>query len=228
MKRVISLLLVIGTIAAAAGYCPAIERSATVIGSRVQIHESAAGDSPTVGMLSEGVSVALLGRKPAPDRVEGFTDYWYRIDYRGRVGWVFGQFIAPSTGGRGLARIYTAADMIAYVDRAAENLVAVREAGYFTALVDGAARLSADIEEISKDPILSSFSGDLAPYRLLAACYMAEGYAGTGDTGGAEKIRRRLLDYNPGTLLPDGTTLGARLEALDELVRGPGRGDAAP
>jgi hypothetical protein len=228
MKHVISLLLVVGVLAAAAGDCPAIERTATVIGSRVQMHESAAGDSPTVGLLAEGVSVTVRGRKPAPDRVEGFTDYWYRVDYRGRAGWVFGQFISPSSGGRGLARIYTAAEMLDYVDRVSDNLVAVRKAGYYAALLDGAARLSADIEEISADPILSPFSGDLAPYRLLAACWMAEGYAGTGNTGGAEKIRKQLLSYNPGTSLPDGTTLGARLKELDGPMRGPAGEDTAP
>jgi hypothetical protein len=94
-------LLVIGTVAISAGYCPAVERNAVVIGSRVQIHETAAGDSPTFGLLGEGVAVAILGRKPAPDRVEGFTDYWYRINYRGKTGWVFGQFIAPSTAAGG-------------------------------------------------------------------------------------------------------------------------------
>jgi hypothetical protein len=200
MKQVITLLLVIGIVAIAAGSCPAIERNAVVVGSRVQIHESAAGDSPTVGLLGEGVAVAILGRKPTPDRVEGFTDYWYRINYRGKTGWVFGQFISPSTGGRGLARIYTAAELADYADHAVMNLVAIRKAGYYAALIDASGRLSADITELSEDPIL---------------CLMAEGYAGTGDTKGAEKIVEKLRAYNPATPLPDKITLGAAIDRVN-------------
>ena len=219
MKQVITLLLLIGIVVIAAGYCPAIERSAVVIGSRVQIHESPEGDSPAIGLLGEGVAVALLGRKPAPDRVEGFTDYWYRINYRGKTGWVFGQFISPSTGGRGLARIFTPAELVDYADHAVKNLVAIRKAGYYAALVDASGRLSADITELSEDPILSSHARELEPYGLLAACLMAEGYAGTGDTKGAEKIVEKLRAYNPATPLPDKTTLGAAIDRVNETMQ---------
>jgi hypothetical protein len=228
MKRVIALVLAIGIVTVAADLCPAIERSAIVIGSRVQMHESASGESPILGLLGEGVSVDILGRKDAPDRVEGFADYWYRVAYRGKAGWVFGQFIAPSSGGRGLARVFTSAEMIDYADRAAENLVAVEKAGYYAALVDGSNRLLADITDMAADPILSSHAKALEPFRLLATCLLATGYAGTNDVAGAEKIRKQLLTFDPGTRLPDRTTLGARLAELDRLLQGPKPNETTP
>lgn len=221
MKRAIVLLLIIGFGTAAPGYCPALERGAVVIGSRVQMHESPAGDSRAVGLLNEGVAVTLIGRKPTPDRIEGFSDYWYHVSYRGAAGWVFGQFIAPSTEGRGLARIYTVAELIDYTDNAVKNLVAVRNAGYYAALVDGSGRFLADLTELSEDSILREHAGRIEPYRLFAACFLAIGYAGTGDIAGAGRIRDELSAANPGALLPDGSTLGQRLADLDEAIGRP-------
>ena len=222
MKRAIILPVIIGIVAAAALPLPAIERSAVVIGSRVQMHESPAGDSATVALMSEGAAVTVIDRTSGPARVEDFTDYWYRVTYRGKTGWVFGQFIALSTGGRGLARIFTKNDLVDYADHAVKNLAAVRKAGYWAALVDGANRLLADIEEISGDPVLSPYGGQLGAYRLFAACMAAEGYAGTGDIANAQKIRERLLTGNPATPLPDGTTLGGTIKDLDEMIRSGG------
>jgi hypothetical protein len=223
MKRAIVLLVIVGIVATAAPFCCAVERSAIIIGSRVQMHESAAGDSPTVVLLSEGATADILGRKPTPDRVEGFTDYWYHIACRGKTGWVFGQFIAPSTGGRGLARIFTAAEMADYADHAVKNLSAIRKAGHYAALIDASNRLLADITEMSEDPILLPYVNRLEPYRLFGACLAAEGYAGTGDINGAEKIRKHLLTCNPGTTLPDKTTLGAKIDDLDKMIQEKGK-----
>jgi hypothetical protein len=219
MKRVIVSIIVI-VIAAGSGL--ALERNAVVIGSRVQMHESASGDSPAMGLLSEGVTVDILGRAERPADVGGFTDYWYRVGYRNRAGWVFGQFIAPATGGRGLARIYTPREMTDYCDRAAKNLVNIRNAGLYGALVDASGRLSADIDEMAKDPILSPYERELAPYRLLSAWSLAAGYAGTGEAAKAQKIRDQLSAYDPGALLPDGTTLGAQIGELEEMIRAGG------
>lgn len=219
MKRVIVLALVIVTGIVAADYSWALERSAIAIGSRVQMHESAAGDSPTVGLLGEGVAVDLLGRTPNPVDIEGFTDYWYLISYRGKTGWIFGQFIFPSTGGRGLARIFTADELIDYGNRATRNLVDIRNAGFYDALIDGSDRLAADIKEMSEDPILSAYGKELEPYRLFAACLLAAGYAGTGDIKNAEKIKKQLLTYDRGTLLPDRTTLGIKIDDLDKMIQ---------
>ncbi len=216
MKRLIFSIIVI-VIAAGTGL--ALERSAVVIGSRVQMHESASGDGPAVGLLSEGVTVDILGRTERPVDVGGFTDYWYRVGYRNRTGWVFGQFISPVTGGRGLARIYTPREMTDYCDRAADNLNNILKAGLYSALVDASGRFSADIEEMAKDPILSPYERGLAPYRLLAAWSLAIGYAGTGEAAKAQKVRDQLRAFDPGALLPDGTTLGARIVELDEMIR---------
>jgi hypothetical protein len=225
MKRMIVPIIVIFIAAAAAGAADeafALERSAVVIGSRVQMHESASGDSPVVGLLSEGVTVSILGRTEKPADVGGFTDYWYGVGYRGRSGWVFGQFISPATEGRGLARIFTPREMTDYCDRAAQNLIALRNAGLFGALVDASGRLSADIEEMAADPILSPYGRELAPYRLLAAWSLAAGYAGTGEAAKAEKIRDQLSAYDPGTMLPDGTALDARIGELEEMIKAGG------
>ncbi len=215
---IVLLALVIGMLAA--DYSPAIERSAIVIGSRVQMHESAAGDSPTVGLIGEGATVAILGRNPKSVDVEGFTDYWYRIAYRGKTGWIFGQFMYPSTAGRGLARIFTAVELLDYADHATRNLVNIRNAGAYGALIDDSERLAADIKEMSEDQILAPYGNELEPYRLFAACLLAAGYAGTGDIKNAEKIKKELSAYNPGTLLPDETTLDTKIHDLDEMIKG--------
>ncbi|MBN2224250.1 MAG: SH3 domain-containing protein [Deltaproteobacteria bacterium] len=220
MKHVIVLVIVIVIGIAAAGHSSALERGAIVIGSRVQMHESAAGDSPAVGLLSEGAAVDILGRKPKPVDIEGFTDYWYLIGYRGKTGWVFGQFISPSTKATGLARIFTTAELIDYCDRAVRNLVDIRNAGFYDALIDGSGRFIADVGEMSQDPILSAYVKELEPYRLFATWSLSAGYAGTGDIKNAEKIKKQLQTYNPGALLPDGTTLGARINELDKMIQG--------
>ncbi len=220
MKRMIVPALVIVAVIAAAGFSYALERSAVVIGSRVQIHESAAGDSPTVSLLAEGTTVDILARSARPADVEGFTEYWYRIGYRGRTGWVFGQFISLSTGGNGLARIFTADEMIDYCDRATQNLVNIRNAGAYDALIDVSGGFTADIEQMAGDPILSANGNAREPYRLFAAWSLAAGYAGTGDVKNAQKIKKQLQAYDPGMVLPGGTTLGAKINALDDMMRG--------
>jgi hypothetical protein len=219
MKRAIIAALALVVVMAAADLSPAIERHAYVIGSRVQMHESAGGDSPIVALLSEGVAVDIVGRTAKPANVEGFTDYWYRIVYRGKAGWVFGQFVLPSTGGRGLSGIYTAAELIDYCDRATRNLVNIKKAGFAGALMEDSSRFLEDIKEMSGDSVLSAYEKELSSYRLFAALSLAEGYAGTGDMKGAEKIRKELSAADPGAKLPDGTMLGDRLRDLDGLIK---------
>ena len=73
---------------------------------------------------------------------------------------------------------------------------------------------------MSQDPILSAYGKELEPYRLFATWSLSAGYAGTGDIKNADKIRKQLQTYNPGALLPDGTTLGARIDELDEMIQG--------
>jgi hypothetical protein len=219
MKNVIISVLMCTTAILAAESCPAIERSATVIGSRVQMHVSAAGDSAAAGLLNEGISVAILGRQPRPVDVGNFTDYWYLVGYRGKTGWVFGQFILPSSGGRGLARIFSTDELTDYCDQATGNLITIKDARIYDALVDDSGRLLADIKEMAEDPILSSHAGRLEPYRLFATWSLAVGYAGTGDSKDAGRIREQLLSHDRGTLLPDKTTLGARIDELDAMMQ---------
>jgi hypothetical protein len=220
MRNTIIALIMIGAAVLAAESCPAIERHAVIIGSRVQIHESASGDSAVVGLLNEETSVAILGRQLRPADVGSFTDYWYLVAYRGKTGWVFGQFLLPSTDGRGLARIFTTDEMIDYCDHAAANLTRITDARIYDALVDDSGRFMADIKEMAEDPILSPHAGALEPYRLSAAWSLAVGYVGTGDVAGARRIREQLAAYDPGTLLPDRKTLGIKLDKLDALIQG--------
>jgi hypothetical protein len=223
MKNAIIALVMIGAGVLAAEPCAAIERHAVIIGSRVQIHESASGDSAVVGLLNEEASVAILGRQPGPADVGSFTEYWYLVGYRGKTGWVFGQFLMPSTDGRGLARIFTVGEMTDYCDHAAANLTRITDARLYGALVDDSGRFMADIKEMAEDPILSPRAGALEPYRLFAVWSLAVGYAGTGDIGGARKIREQLTAYDPGILLPDRKTLRVKLDELDAMIRSEGK-----
>ncbi len=191
MKNVIISVLMFAAAILAAESSPAIERSATIIGSRVQMHESAAGDSTAVWLLNEGIPVAILGRQPRPVDVGNFTDYWYLVGYRGKTGWVFGQFMLLSSGGRGLARIFSADEMNDYCDQATKNLITIKDAKIYDALVDDSGLLLADIKEMAEDPILSSYAGALEPYRLFAVWSLAarirrdRGQQGRGQDPGA-------------------------------------------
>ena len=59
----------------------------------------------------------------------------------------------------------------------------------------------------------------LGGYRLFADAMLALGYAGTGATGEAEKIRARLGASDPATILPDKTTLGGKIAEIDAMTR---------
>jgi hypothetical protein len=211
-----------------AGQSFGLERTAVVIGSRVQMHEIPAGDSPVVGLVNESATVTIIQRQERPVSVSGFDDYWYRVNYRGKNGWVFGQFILPSSGGRGLAALYTRDEAEKYCLLALANLAALKEAKQAAVLMDAASTLVAEIKEMTDDPVLSAFTAVLEPYRLYATWYLAAGRAGTGDIKGAQKIRDQLRACDPGIVLPGKTTLGLKTDELDILIREAGGSSPNP
>jgi hypothetical protein len=218
MKHGIVFVLLLAALASFAGAALSMERTAVVIGSRVQIHEGPDGDSAVVGLVNEGGVVSVLGRGERPVKIGSFIDYWYRVSWRGKTGWIFGQFMALSSGGRGLARIFIADELVEYCARSAENLTNIEGAHAYAALVDNATLLLSDIDEMGADPILSAYGQKLVPYRLFTECLLGVGYAGTGATGDAKKIRDRLAVSDPATVLPDKTTLGEKIGEIDATI----------
>jgi hypothetical protein len=218
MKHVIVSVLLLAALAGIAGPAFSMERTGVVIGSRVQIHEGPDGDAPVVGLVNEGGVVDVVGRTDRPVKIGSFIDYWYRVGWRGKTGWVFGQFMALSSRGRGLVRIFSEDELVEYCAVSAENLTSIEGARAYNALVDNATLMLSDIDELGADPILSAYGQKLAPYRLFAECLLALGYAGTGATGDAEKIRGRLAAGDPATVLPDKTTLGEKIAEIDAAI----------
>jgi hypothetical protein len=202
------------------GVAHSMERSAVVTGSRVQMHESPSGDSRVVGLFNKDTTVKVIGRTEKPDETLAFIDFWYHVEYRGKAGWVFGQFINPSSGGRGLAGIFTEDDLVRYCALSAANLANCKNAKAYRALIDSSILFISDIKQITEDPILSRFARAADLYGLLANCYLAMGYAGVGDFKDAQKIRKQLPGYSPSTLLPDKTTLDSKIDQIDTMIQG--------
>jgi len=220
-SRIVSVVLLMSLVGWA-GAAPSMERTATIIGSRVQIHEAPDGDSAAVGLVGKDAVVDVIGRAQRPSAVGSFIDFWYHVGYRGKTGWIFGQFMNLSSRGRGLARIFTAEELDDYCACSSENLFNLREAHAYAVLVDASTLFISDIKQMSADPILSVYGQRLEAYRLFATCLLAVGYAGTGAIGDAQKIRGELGEINPGTPLPDKTTLGTKIDEIDLMIRGAG------
>ncbi len=212
------LLLVIFFLCAAVAH--SMDRSAVITGARVQMHESPLGDSRVMGLLNKDTTVEVIGRTEQPDETLQFSDFWYHVSYRGKNGWVFGQFINPSSGGRGLAGIFTADELMRYCALSATNLANCKKATAYRALIDSSILFISDIKEITGDPILSRFAGATGAYELLADCYLAVGYAGTGDFKDAQRIKKQLLGYSLTTPLPDKTTLDSKIDEIDAMIQG--------
>jgi hypothetical protein len=49
--------------------------------------------SEVLSHIRTGVVVEVIGRSDAEDTVENDVAYWYRINYDGLKGWVFGSYL---------------------------------------------------------------------------------------------------------------------------------------
>ena len=66
---------------------------AVVISPLLRVREQADSRSTVLQHIRMGVVVEVIARSDREDEIEGQTDYWYRINYEGLKGWVFGPYL---------------------------------------------------------------------------------------------------------------------------------------
>ncbi|MBN1573263.1 MAG: SH3 domain-containing protein [Deltaproteobacteria bacterium] len=213
-----ALILAIVALTFAAYPLFAFERKAEILGSRVAIHEVPNADTKAIAHVNRGVIVDVVGREDAPTRVVKVMEYWYKISYRGKTGWVFGQFLNLDSNKRGLTRVFTLKELIEYCEIETANLKRTREAGAHEALIEFSRAFLKDLNDISTDPILSPHYGELDGYRVLDAYYLALGYLGAGDKKAAAELTEKITKVFPNITLPDGRRTGDLIFELKSLI----------
>jgi hypothetical protein len=66
---------------------------AVVISPLLRVREQADTRSTVLQHIRQGVVVEVIGKSDREDEIEGQQDYWYRINYDGLKGWVFGPYL---------------------------------------------------------------------------------------------------------------------------------------
>jgi len=59
----------------------------------LRVRDAASNQSTVLSHIRMGAVMEVLTRGDKEDSVESETAYWYRIDYQGLKGWVFGSYI---------------------------------------------------------------------------------------------------------------------------------------
>jgi hypothetical protein len=67
---------------------------AVVTSPLLRIREQPSNKSPVIQHVRMGAVVEVIAKSDAEDEVENETGYWYRINYDGLKGWVFGSYVA--------------------------------------------------------------------------------------------------------------------------------------
>jgi hypothetical protein len=226
MRGKISLLLLVLLLLPLATSAHGIERTAEIIGSRVMLHEAPDGDSNAITTINRGFVVDVIGRSDKASAVGNFTDYWYRVRYRGKTGWVFGQFLYLKTNKRGGAHIFTLDELIPYCDSKLNTLRSLRSENLSEPLIEIADAFLHDLEDLSRDTITSSYITELRGYHAAALYYLAVGYIGVGDIKKAREIKEQfLLSYSDLTF-SDGKSAAEFASEIERLIEN--RGASSP
>ena len=97
MKKYWALLLAVLICAAFAADALAIN-NAVITGSSVRLRPAPTINAGVVRELALGTRVEILAHTEFTDSLDGYTGYWYYINYRGIYGYVFGKYIRPDVG----------------------------------------------------------------------------------------------------------------------------------
>ncbi len=195
-----------------------IERRAEVLGSRVIMHPVADGDSGKVAALNQGVVVDVIGRGESPSNVGNFRDFWYHVSYRGKTGWVFGQFLNLQSNKRGITRIFTRDELIEYCDIELNGLKNLKNAGEYEALIEISLAFLKDLEDLSMDNITSPYVSDIRGYHAAAKYYLALGYVYTGRLKDARRIKDEFLASYSDLTFSDGRSARDVADEIDRLI----------
>jgi uncharacterized protein YgiM (DUF1202 family) len=60
----------------------------------LRIRDQPSGQSTVLAHIRMGAVVEVISKSDKQDTVEGETSFWYRVDYEGLKGWVFGTYIS--------------------------------------------------------------------------------------------------------------------------------------
>ena len=66
---------------------------AVVVSPLLRVREQADTRSTVLQHIRQGVVVEVIGKSDREDEIEGQQDYWYRINFEGLKGWVFGPYL---------------------------------------------------------------------------------------------------------------------------------------
>jgi hypothetical protein len=66
---------------------------AMVISPLLRVREQPDSRSTVLQHIRLGVVVEVIGKSDREDEIEGLRDFWYRINYDGLKGWVFGPYL---------------------------------------------------------------------------------------------------------------------------------------
>jgi len=59
----------------------------------LRVRDSSSNQGTVLSHIRMGAVMEVLTRSDREDTVENETSYWYRIDYQGLKGWVFGSYL---------------------------------------------------------------------------------------------------------------------------------------
>ena len=97
MKRYSIVVLVVLICAVFAADALAIT-NAVITGSGVRLRPAPSINTGVIRELAGGTRVEVLAHTEFTNSLDGFTGYWYYINYRGTYGYVFGKYIRPDVG----------------------------------------------------------------------------------------------------------------------------------
>ncbi len=97
MKRYLFLVAALLFLSAASAASFASE-NATVTGDSLRIWDRPNSSGTVIGSLDKGMRVEALAHTDSTDSIDGFTGYWYYINYRGVFGYIFGKYVKIDIG----------------------------------------------------------------------------------------------------------------------------------
>lgn len=72
--------------------------NATITGDGLRIRGAPNTSSEVLGKVNKGTRVEALAHTDETDSIDGFTGYWYKINYKEITGYVFGKYIKVDRG----------------------------------------------------------------------------------------------------------------------------------
>jgi hypothetical protein len=66
---------------------------AVVISPLLRVRDQPSSKATVLSHVRLGAVMEVLTTSDAKDTVENETEYWYRVDYQGLKGWVFGSYV---------------------------------------------------------------------------------------------------------------------------------------